>query len=130
MNSKVLPLALGALLCAAIAFGVFQYTSNASLREANVKLVQDGSRHECRDNLQEISGAMMAYRVATRSNFTDDFQKLGKYLDASALICPKDGKYRIDLLPSNSFTIHCSVDEHDKGESGQPDGYSPGLNDK
>lgn len=126
---------LGVLCAVVLVSGVRQYSETASLRESNAVLAHRLSESEnaserqaCRSNLQEISGSVMAYRVATRSTFTDDFQKLGKYLDASSLICPKDGMYRIDLVPFNSYTVHCSVNEHDAGAAGEPLGYSPGLN--
>jgi hypothetical protein len=85
-------------------------------------------RELCRANLQTLSNAEMAYRVATKTNFTTDLSKLVKVMEKELPVCPGGGTYSAILVPKDSFTVHCSVKAHDEGIAGEPAGYSPGLN--
>jgi type IV pilus assembly protein PilA len=96
--------------------------------------IADSERKTCRSNLQTIANANMAYRVRTRSGFAALITDLVPDL-ATTPKCPNNGTYSITLgTPANSFTVHCSVNtgvapqNHDIGGTGEPTGYSPGLN--
>lgn len=90
--------------------------------------IADSERKTCRANLQTIANAEMAYRVRTRGGFTATLTDLdGDLLDTP--VCPNQGTYSVAVgTPVDSFTVNCSLSEHNDGVAPEPNGYSPGLN--
>jgi hypothetical protein len=87
----------------------------------------DTERRICRANLQMIANAEMAYRVKTRAGFTSNLKLLDDMFEMNPT-CPNGGSYSVVVeVPSNSFTVHCSVLSHDAGAL-QPAGFSFGVN--
>ena len=90
--------------------------------------IADSERKTCRANLQTIANAEMAYRVRTRGGFTATLANLNGDL-LSTPVCPNQGEYTVTVgTPTNSFTVHCDIPEHDAGGGGELAGYSPGIN--
>lgn len=88
-------------------------------------------RAACRESMSSLANAQMAYRVKKRTeSFASNLQDLLPVFDGKPLpTCSEDGTYSVAIgVPARSFTIHCSIPEHDAGEPGEPRGYSPGLN--
>jgi len=88
-------------------------------------------RELCRENLQTLSNAEMAYRIVYKTDvFTTDLTKLVKVMEKDLPVCPERGSYSVALVPTPAFTVHCSIGAHDEGAAGEPAGYSPGLNSR
>ena len=90
--------------------------------------IADSERKTCRANLQTIANAEMAYRVRTRTGFTSSINDLVPDL-AAVPKCPTNNAYSVAVgTPTGSFTVNCSNTAHNLGGTGEPVGYSPGLN--
>ncbi len=86
----------------------------------------ENERRTCRANLQVIANAEMAHRVKTRGGFTSNLKLLDDMFEMNPT-CPNGGSYSVVVgVPSDSFTVHCSVLSHDAGAL-QPAGYSPEI---
>lgn len=96
--------------------------------------VADSQRKTCRANMQTIANAEQAYKV---KNPAHTYVAIASGADMSTVltdlqatpICPAAGSYSVTLNSSNgSFTVHCSVPEHEAGTGSEPAGFTPGVN--
>jgi hypothetical protein len=97
--------------------------------EAAITLPHVMTRSDCRANMQTISNAAWAYKQK-HGKFPTSLRQLKEdHLSADLCMgngCPSGGHYSVKLN-GNYFTVHCTVEAHDKSTTVPTGGFTPGL---
>lgn len=94
----------------------------------------NAQRDSCRANMQALASAQRIYRLKDAGviGHTPAYAQTVTSLKTRAqvsTVCPAGGTYSFTSADwTTGFTVHCSVSAHDLGASGEPAGFTPGVN--
>ena len=87
------------------------------------------TRAACRKIMQSIALTNQAHMIRTGSHdYTTDVKALEEEAGEKFVgKCPSGGKYTITINSDSTFTVHCSIKEHESNPHGRG-GYTPPAN--
>lgn len=94
----------------------------------------DAQRSACRANMQALASAQRIYKlkdagiIGHTPAYAQTLTALQTRAQASP-VCPTGGTYSFTSADwTQGFTVHCSDSTHEAGVSGEPAGFTPGVN--